>query len=82
MAWMTSKVPTIWLTKALAAGARWLLGGWPGMFAGLSEQEGCGGKLQEGEKLTCGQIWLRTPALLCTRSHKQLVEQLCGCLRH
>ena len=79
---MTSKVPTIWPTKALAAGAGWLLGGQPGMFAGLSEQEGCGGKLQEGEHLRCERIRSRMPALSCTRSHKQLVEQLCGYLRH
>ena len=38
MALMTSKAPTILPTKAPAAGAGQLVGGLPGMSAGLSEQ--------------------------------------------
>ena len=51
MAWMASTAPTRRPTKAPAAGAGQLVGGRPGMSAGLSEPEGCGRKLQEGEQL-------------------------------
>lgn len=52
MAWMTSKASTRRLSKAPAAGAEQLVGGRPGMSAGLSEPEGCGRKLQEGEQMS------------------------------
>ena len=51
MAWMASTALTRQPTKAPAAGARQLVEERPGMSAGLSEPEGCGRKLQEGEQL-------------------------------
>ena len=35
----------------VVAGAEQLVRGWSGMSAGLSEPEGCGRKLQEGEQM-------------------------------
>ena len=79
---MTGKAPTIRPTKAPAAGAGRPVGGRPGMSAGLSEQDGCGGKRQEGEQSKCERIRSRTLALSRTRSHQQLLKWLCGYLRH
>ena len=60
MAWMTRKAPTKRPTKSPAGGAGWL-GGRPGLSAGLSEQDGCGGEVQEGEQSSCERIRSGTP---------------------
>ena len=61
---------------AEAVGAGRLVGGQPGLSAGLSGPEGCDGKLQAGSQAKRERIRSRTTAMSRMRRQKRPVELL------